>query len=226
MGRAYASCFAKAGARLSLCARTAADLESAAQEAVKRSSLGRDAVLTQILDITDRQGAVQWIRETVRRFGRIDVLINNAGLLGARAPLYDYPEDVWKSVMDANVNGLFWVTKACLKETMLKQGSGLIVNISSGVGRVGKPNWGAYAASKFALEGINQVLANELREKGIISIAFNPEGTRTKMRADAYPQEDPETLKTPEQLAEVLAKFIPRLTINDSGKSFDYKDIQ
>jgi len=249
IGRALAVSFAREGARLSLCSRTQKELNETRVQAVQVSPQGEAAVWAKTCDIADRATVALWIKETARRFERIDVLVNNAGLLGVRQSVADYPDEIWQEVLRVNVTGTYFVTKAVLNESMLSQRSdragapakragegsaessgedsaGLILNIASGVGRVGKANWGAYALSKFALEGFNQLLANELSAAGIISIAVNPEGTRTPMRAHAYPQEDPNTLKTPDEFANALVDFIPRVSAADSGKSYDYKDLK
>lgn len=204
---------AKRGAKLSLCSRNLPDFQPAGG-------------LVERCDISKPAEVSRWLAETVKKLGRIDILINNASILGPRCLIADYPKDAWDEVMSVNVNAVFYVTKTCLNLAMLKQGSGVILNITSGVGRIGKARWGAYAASKFALEGINQMLSNELKEKGIISVCLNPEATATAMRAAAYPREDPGTLKSPQELAAAVAAWLPKLRLEDSGKSFDYKDIR
>ncbi|MEK7287962.1 MAG: SDR family NAD(P)-dependent oxidoreductase [Elusimicrobiota bacterium] len=226
IGRALALEFARRGARLSLCARSEAALGAVRREAAQVLADGERSILTMALDISNRTQSSIWMAETARRFGRLDILVNNASLLGAREPIADYPEDVWDDVFRVNATGPFLVIKAALRSAMLEQKGGIIVNISSGVGRVGKANWGAYAASKFALEGLTQVLAQELAPSGIICVAINPEATRTAMRAEAYPLEDPLTLKTPEDFAQALVSFVEKISLSDSGRSFDYKDLK
>ncbi len=220
IGRGLALGFAKEGAKLALCARSLAELK-----ALKKEIGGSDIFIGKC-DIAKTSDVNRWVRGAVKHFGRIDVLINNAGLLGARKSVAEYPEALWKKVMDVNVNGTFYVTKAVLNQGMLKQGSGTIINVSSGVGRVGKPNWGPYVTSKFAMEGLNQMLAAELKDRGIRVFAMNPEPTRTVMRAAAYPQEDPNTLKTPEMLTEAFKRLILEKSLEDSGKSFGYGELK
>jgi NAD(P)-dependent dehydrogenase (short-subunit alcohol dehydrogenase family) len=107
---------------------------------------------------------------------------------------------------------------------MIAQREGSIVNVSSGVGRAGKARWGAYAASKFGVEGFTQVLADELKDLNIRANAVNPGGTRTEMRAQAYPEEDPLTLPTPEEITDVFVYLASPESAGVTGKSFDARD--
>lgn len=217
IGRALAVEFAKAGAKLSICSRNASEIQETAKEC-------KGEVLARVCDIADAKAVNAWIQETVKKFGRIDVLINNAGIAGPRVSIAEYPDQDWSEVVRVNMDGLFFVTKSVLNQAMLKANSGVIVNLSSGVGRKGKANWGAYAVSKFGYEGFTQVLASELKEKGIKVFSLNPQQTRTKMRAGAYPQEDPATLKPPEALAGSVAYLIEKAGIEESGEAFDYAE--
>jgi NAD(P)-dependent dehydrogenase (short-subunit alcohol dehydrogenase family) len=107
---------------------------------------------------------------------------------------------------------------------MIPQRSGSIINVSSGVGRIGRACWGAYAASKFGVEGLTQVLADELREFGIRANSVNPGPTRTEMRALAYPEEDPLTLPTPDHVAPVFVYLASDDSAAVTGQSFDARD--
>ena len=119
IGRGMALVFAKKGARISLCARSKEELEFARGQAAQTSPYGEQGVLASPCGILDQHAVGLWIKETKRRFGRIDVLINNAGIVGIRTSIADYPEDVWQSVLGVNVNGPFFVTRAVLNEAML-----------------------------------------------------------------------------------------------------------
>lgn len=222
IGKALALGFAKQGASLSLASRNAAEIQAVARLCAE---VGAPAVLGRACDIGDAQAVELWIKQTVTELGRIDALINNASLLGPRLPISDYPHKEWMEVMHVNANGMFFVTQAVLKEAMLKQGSGAIINISSGVGRVGKPLWGAYSVSKFGCEGFTQVLASELKEKNIRVFSLDPEKTRTGMRAEAYPAEDPATLKTPDTLVQAIGYMIERVPMEATGRAFSYTEL-
>lgn len=224
IGRALVLELVRSGARVSFCGRQEASLAQVSRDAAGAGFQGQK-ILSMPCDVSNAPQVEAWIKKTKDVFGRIDVLINNASLLGPRVPIVEYPQHDWEDVMKVNALGPFLAAKIVIRQAMLEQKSGLIINVSSGVGRVGKANWGAYAASKFALEGFSQVLARELAAEGIISVAVNPEATRTIMRANAYPQEDPNILKTPEDFAKALVRFMTRVSPADSGRSFDYKDL-
>jgi len=118
---------------------------------------------------------------------------------------------------------MFGVTKEALR-MMIPQKEGSIINLSSGVGRVGKARWGAYAVSKFGVEGFTQLLAEEMKEHNIRVNAVNPGGTRTDMRAEAYPQEDPLTLPAPDEITKVFVYLASPESEGVTGKSFEARD--
>lgn len=224
IGRALAIGLAKEGANLALNARNAQALQETAVLAQKAAPQGAACIWRQVCDIADQDQVHAWVAAALKHFGRIDVLINNAGILGRRAPIEAYPADTWRQVLDINLTGTFLMTQQILRQAMLPARCGLIINISSGVGRIGKAQWGAYAVSKFGCEGLSQVLAQEYTPLGIYSIAFNPNATRTAMRAQAYPNEDPKTLKSAHDLVAVFKHLILTANAAISGKSFNYED--
>ncbi|MFQ5656774.1 MAG: SDR family NAD(P)-dependent oxidoreductase [Candidatus Methylomirabilales bacterium] len=219
IGKAVAAAYAREGADVIVTARGRERLEAAAVE-IRKS--GRGVVPLQV-DVVDRQQVQGVAGEIKRQFGRLDVLVNNASLLGPRIPIFEYPEEDWERVIAVNLHGPFFVVKACLP-LLSASGGGSIINVSSGVGRIGKPRWGAYAASKFGLEGLTQVLAAELQSLRIRVNAVNPGGTRTTMRAAAYPDEDPRTLPTPEQIAPVFVYLASDASHAVTGQSLEARD--
>jgi len=219
VGRAVAAAYAREGATVIVTARHLERLEAAAAEIRK----GGGNVVPLRADVADRQQVQQLAGEIKRRFDGLHVLVNNASLLGPRVPIVEYPEEDWQGVIAVNLHGPFFVIKACLP-LMIPTGGGSIINVSSGVGRIGKPRWGAYAASKFALEGLTQVLAAELLPFHIRVNAVNPGGTRTGMRAAAYPEEDPLTLPTPEQITPVFVYLASDESRDVTGKSLEARD--
>ena len=156
-----------------------------------------------------------------KRFGRLDVLVNNAGILTPRKLIVGVTAKEWDATMAANLRSVFLCTRAAL-QVMIPKRSGLIVNISSGAGKRAAPQWGPYAVSKWAVEGFTKSVAEEVRESGVNVIAINPGGTRTAMRAMAYPNEDPQTMKTPEELAEFFVSLVAGDISYHSGDSIDY----
>lgn len=219
IGRAVAAAYAREGATVIVTARHRERLEAAAAEIRK----GGGDVVPLRADVVDRQQVQQLAGEIKRRFDGLHVLVNNASLLGPRVPILEYPEEDWEAVVAVNLHGPFFVIKACLP-LMIPTGGGSIINVSSGVGRIGKPRWGAYAASKFALEGLTQLLAAELQPFHIRVNAVNPGGTRTGMRAAAYPEEDPLTLPTPEQITPVFVYLASDESRDVTGQFLEARD--
>src|SRR5215203_2574087 len=222
LGRALALAFAREGARVVVNARSEESVRPVAEEA---ESAGAE-VLAVAADVSKDSDAERLIGETVQRFGRIDVLVNNAGLLGPRVAIGDYPEDEWRRVIDANLTGPFLVSRAAIPH--LSEGAS-IINLVSGVSVEGRAEWGAYSVSKFGLEGLTQILAAELAGRGIRANAVDPGGMRTKMRAAAYPEEDPTTRLTPEENTAVflyLASDESRDVTGERFKAqeFDYRE--
>jgi NAD(P)-dependent dehydrogenase (short-subunit alcohol dehydrogenase family) len=219
IGRAVALAYAREGAKVFLAARNEAELERAASEI---RAAGADAAFAAV-DLARDGAAERLVREVERRYGALDVLVNNAGILGPRATIASYPIDAWEEVIQINVTAVFTLTQAALRLMMARR-LGSIINISSGVGRVGKARWGAYAAAKFAIEGFTQVLAEELKEWNIRANAVNPGGTRTVMRAEAYPDEDPATLPAPEEITPAFVYLASDESAKVTGQSLDARD--
>ena len=219
IGKAVALAYAKEGARLFICARRRAELERAAREI--RAGGGEVSWLA--ADIAKARDVKRLVQKARRRYGAIHILVNNASILGPREPIATYPLAAWEEVVRVNLTALFLVTQEALR-LMIPQGEGTIINLSSGVGRVGKAGWGAYAASKFGVEGFTQLLADEVKEWNIRVNAVNPGGTRTQMRARAYPDEDPLTLPAPAEITGVFVYLASPDSLAMTGKSFDARD--
>src|SRR3712207_1444518 len=197
LGRALALAYAKEGARVVINARSEESIRPVAGEV---ESSGAE-VLALAADVSKSADVQRLVDAATQRFDRIDVLVNNAGVLGPRVAIAEYPEDEWRRVIDANLTGLFLVSKEVVPH--MPEG-GSIVNVVSGVSVEGRPEWGAYSVSKFGVEGLTQILASELQERGIRVNAVDPGGMRTEMRATAYPDEDPITRITPEENTDVF----------------------
>ncbi len=192
LGRALALAFAREGARLVVNSRSEESVRPVAQEA---ESAGAE-VLAVAADVSGSADVERLVGDAVEQFGGIDVLVNNAGLLGPRVAIEEYPEDEWRRVIDANLTGPYLVSKAAIPH--MRPG-GSIINIVSGVSVEGRAEWGAYSVSKFGIESLTQILAAELQDRNIRVNAVDPGGMRTGMRAAAYPDEDPNTRITPEE---------------------------
>jgi NAD(P)-dependent dehydrogenase (short-subunit alcohol dehydrogenase family) len=221
IGLVTARALADRGATVVLVCRDRERGEAALTEIKARS--GNNAVELMLCDLASQRSIREFAEEFKRTHDRLDVLVNNAGILGPRAPIVAYPIDAWEEGMQINVNSVFILTQAVLRlMTARRQGS--IINVSSGVGRIGKARWGAYAVSKFAIEGLTQVLADELKEGNIRANAVNPGGTRTAMRAEAYPEEDPATLPKPEEITPVFVYLASDDSATVTGQSLDARE--
>jgi NAD(P)-dependent dehydrogenase (short-subunit alcohol dehydrogenase family) len=155
------------------------------------------------------------------QWGHLDGLVQNAGVLGGRTPIAHHDVGDWQRVLHVNLTAPFILCR-CLLPVLLKSEDASVVFTSSGVGRRGKAYWGAYAVSKFGIEGLSQVLADELENKPNIRVnAINPGPTRTAMRAAAYPAEDPELLKTPEEILGPYLYLLGPDSRGVTGRSID-----
>jgi NAD(P)-dependent dehydrogenase (short-subunit alcohol dehydrogenase family) len=174
-------------------------------------------VLAVAADVSRGEDARRLVKEAIDRFGGIDVLVNNAGLLGPRVAIEEYLEEEWRRVIDANLTGPYLVSKAAIP--YLREGAS-IINVVSGVSIEGRAEWGAYSVSKFGVEGLSQILAAELEGRGVRSNAVDPGGMRTDMRAAAYPEEDPQTRITPEENTAVFLYLASDESKGVTGRRF------
>ncbi|EKE83868.1 short chain dehydrogenase [Idiomarina xiamenensis 10-D-4] len=156
----------------------------------------------------------------IDQFGRLDGLLHNAGLLGVMSPFAHIDEKSWNDVMQVNVSAQLWMTQGLLP-ALLKAEQPSIVFTSSGVGRKGRAFWGSYAISKFATEGMAQVLADEYEGSPLRVNVINPGGTRTAMRAKAYPAENANKLPTPEDIMPLYLYLMGDDSIGTHGQSLD-----
>jgi NAD(P)-dependent dehydrogenase (short-subunit alcohol dehydrogenase family) len=193
LGRALAEAFAREGARQVLTATRPSGLAAALRAC---AAAGAEAHGVE-LDLGDPDSVDRAAAEAVAALGRVDALVNNAGLLGGRRELAEYPMDLFERVMAVNVTGTLRLTQRVLPAMT---DGGAIVNVTSGA--AGRATWGAYAVSKLAVDGITGMLRRELASRGLRCVAINPGPARTAMRAAAYPSEDPATVPHPSSLAE------------------------
>jgi 3-oxoacyl-[acyl-carrier protein] reductase len=140
------------------------------------------AVFAVHVDVSDSASAVGMAQSVLERAGRLDVLVNNAGIAGQAAPVADYPESEWRRVLGINLDGVFYCCKAVLPQ-MLSQGSGRIVNIASIAGKEGNPNMPAYSASKAGVIGLTKALAKEVATRGIYVNCITPAVIQTDILA-------------------------------------------
>jgi len=153
-------------------------------------------------------------------FGRLDGLVHNAGILGDRFSIEQYDAVKWQQVMHVNLTAAFALTQVCLP-MLQKSDDASIIYTSSGVGRQGRAFWGAYSVSKFATEGLSQVLADEHRHSNLKVNCINPGATRTNMRLEAFPAEDRDALKRPEEILPAYIYLLGPDSQGVTGQSID-----
>jgi NAD(P)-dependent dehydrogenase (short-subunit alcohol dehydrogenase family) len=216
LGKAISLAYAREGASIVGCSRNAADLREVESElsAVTSSCLLLPA------DVSKPDDVKRLIDKALTRFHRIDVLVNNASVLGPRVEIVEYPEEVWREVMEVNLFGAYLVSKR-VSQVMIDQKSGSIINVSSSVGRSGRARWGAYAVSKFGLEGLTQVLADELKPYNVRVNSVHPGAMATEMRHEAYPEEDQSKLKKPEETLSVYLYLASDESVGKTGGQYD-----
>jgi NAD(P)-dependent dehydrogenase (short-subunit alcohol dehydrogenase family) len=216
IGRAAAKALAKAGAHVVAVARTVGGLEELDDE-IKAG--GGSATLVP-LDLKDFPGIDRLGAAIYERWGKLDVLLGNAGLLGAITPLSHLEPRVWDEVMAVNVTAN-WRLIRSLDALLRKSDSGRALFVTSGITKVFLPYWGVYSVSKAALEALVRTYAAEIRQSEARVNLFNPGPLRTKMRAQAAPGEDPNTLKPPEAaVPDIVRMLSPQFAEN--GVLFDF----
>ena len=220
IGRVAALAYARHGADVVLLGRTRTKLE-AVFDAVAAETGTRPVIAPADLARLDEAAAENLAQAIRDDYGRLDGILHNASMLGPRVPVAHYPADAWAEVMQVNAMAPVLLTRALLP-LLEAAPDASIVFTSSGVGRVGRAYWGAYAVSKFATEGLSQTLADELENTGRVRVnALNPGGTRTAMRAAAYPAEDPMTLPEPEAHMDLYLWLMGPDSVGVTGRSID-----
>ncbi|MDG1908236.1 MAG: YciK family oxidoreductase [Pseudomonadales bacterium] len=199
IGRVAALTYASYGATVVLLGRTTTKLESVYDEIIASGAPEPGIAPMDLATATPDE--IQKLAEVMEeQYGRLDGLLHNAAILGERVPVEHYDINTWMKVMQVNLHAVFLLTRIFMP--LLRQSSSAsLLFSSSGVGATPSAYWGAYSVSKYALEGLAKLLMEELENASHIRVnILNPGRTRTSMRATAYPNEDPATLKAPEDL--------------------------
>jgi NAD(P)-dependent dehydrogenase (short-subunit alcohol dehydrogenase family) len=219
IGRVAAITCAQFGATVILLGRTTEKLESVYDEIVTAGhpEPGIAPMDLATVSIDEVESLAQVIAE---RYGHLDGLLHNAALLGDRVPIEHYSIEQWRLVMQVNTDAVFLLTRILLPLLQLSD-SGRLLFTSSGVGKTPRAYWGAYSVSKYAMEGFAMLLADELEATSKVRVnIINPGGTRTAMRAAAFPAEDPGTLKTPEDLMPLYLYLLGPDSQHEHGLTF------
>lgn len=220
IGKAVSSAFAAHGATVILLGRTVVKLE-AVYDAIVAAGGPQPAIYPMDLEGATPDDHRQLAENVASQLGRLDGLLHNAGLLGSLTPIAHYDPVEWLRVIQVNLNAPFLLTQSCLP-LLERAPEASIVFTSSGVGRRGRAYWGAYGASKFGVEGLMQILADELEENSTVRVnSLNPGQTRTAMRAAAYPAENPASLLTPADIVVPYLYLMGPDSVGVHGRALD-----
>ncbi|WP_028765445.1 YciK family oxidoreductase [Shewanella colwelliana] len=203
IGRAAALAYAEHGATVILLGKTVKKLEAVYDE-IEQAGCPTPAIVPLDLKGASEQNYIDMAETIEQQFGHLDGLLHNASMLGVLGPFEHISMDSVKEVLQVNLVAEIMLTKALLP-VMKKSPLASLVFTSSSVGRQGRAFWGEYAISKFATEGMMQSIAHEYEGTNLRVNSINPGATRTGMRANAYPAENPQLLKTP---AEIMPTYL------------------
>jgi len=211
IGAAVARRYAQEGAHIIAVARTVGALEELDDDILHLT--GQSATLVP-MDITDAEKVDQMSALINQRFGRLDILVGNAGILGILSPLGHIEPKIWDQVIAVNLSANWRLLRA-MDPLLHSSHAGRAIFVTSTVGAEARAYWGAYAVSKAALEMMTRTYAKEIATTPIRVNLVNPGGTRTQMRSQAMPGEDPNTLPSPEDRADVFVDLaLPSCTAN------------
>ena len=221
IGRALAAKCAALGATIVLLGRKVPRLDSLHDEIIEAGG-PRPGIVPFNLETTEWAEYEKITDVLGDEYGRLDGLVHCGGILGELSPIEHHDPYLWYRVLQVNLNAPFLITRACMP-LLRKSADPSVVFVSSTVGRKGRAHWGAYSVSKFAIEGLAQVLADETENIPIRVNTVNPGATRTKLRRAAFPAED---AGQSAQSGEVLAPFLYFLGPDSRGVSNSSADSQ
>ena len=202
IGRATALALAREGAHVLLLAHTAKSLEAVDDEI--RAEGGKASLIPLNLEdgkLIDALGPTLY-----ERFGKLDIFVGNAGILGGLRPLTHIPSEIWEKVLAVNLTAN-WRLIRTLDPLLRRSDAGHVIFVTSSVAHSGRAYWAPYSVSKAALETLAKTYANETADSPIKVNIVDPGATATAMRAEAYPGEDQATLQGPEEVAGVILRL-------------------
>jgi NAD(P)-dependent dehydrogenase (short-subunit alcohol dehydrogenase family) len=219
IGKQAALHYAKYGATVILLGKTVAKLESVYDEIINTG--GNEPAIVPL----DLKGATakhyrDMANTITDQFGCLDGLLHNASILGHLGPFTQISEQDWQNVFQVNVTSQFLMTQALLPVLKKAEQSSVIFTTST-VGITGRAYWGPYSISKFATQGMMQILADEYDNSSIRFNCINPGGTKTAMRAKAFPAENADNLKTPEEIMSLYLYLMDNETSSENGQTFN-----
>tara|TARA_B100001123_G_scaffold410161_1_gene504994 strand:+ start:27 stop:752 length:726 start_codon:yes stop_codon:yes gene_type:complete len=217
IGKEISILLAKNNVHVILLARTIGALEELNDNIINN---GGSATIVQ-MDLNNLNSIFQLSKEISERWGRLDILIANAGYLHNLTPMSHISEKDWQLSFNINLNSNWFLIKN-LENLLLKSKFGRAIFLTSGASLGHRPFWGAYAVSKAALDAMIRAWSSEMKETNLKINLYDPGATRTQMRAKAYPGEDPNSLKPPRDAALDILKLCDKKN-KVSGERFEYK---
>ena len=223
IGRVAAKTYAKHGATVILLGRDLKKLEQVYDE-IEADGGAQPAIIPMNFSSAIPTEYEQLAINIEQEFGRLDGILHSAGILGDLTPLEMYDPNTWDEVMKVNLRAPFMLTQHLLP--LLKRApEASVIFMSSSVGRKARAFWGAYAIAKAGIENLTVLFADELANTSKVRVnCINPQGTRTAMRAKAYPAEDPSQVPTAEQIMPLFLFLMGAESVGVNGKSLDARD--
>jgi NAD(P)-dependent dehydrogenase (short-subunit alcohol dehydrogenase family) len=206
IGRAVAREMASRKERIVGCSLHEEGLDELAEEL---RALGAPEVWMAAADVRDVDSISAWAREGSERVGRPEVMIHCAAVLGPKLPLLEIRPDAWRETIDINLTGAFCFLSATARLCRPKEPA-LWIWVTSSVGSKGRAEWGPYGASKAGVDNLNETWAAEIQNRPWTTTVINPGRTRTDMRRQAVPDEDPSVLPDPTTVAQSFAEIVDR----------------
>jgi len=218
IGREAALHYAKFGASVILLGKTVSKLEAVYDDIIAAGGQEPAIVPLDLAGATPSHyaglaGSIE------HEFGKLDGVLHNASQLGELGPFEHIKVETWQQIMQVNVNSQFYLTQALLP-LLKKSPAGSVIFTSSSVGVKGRAYWGSYAVSKFATQGMMEVLADEFENTALRVNCINPGGTRTAMRAKAFPAENPDSLPSAADIMPVYIYLMDRSRSQENGQTF------
>ncbi len=221
IGKTMSIALAAQGATIILLGRTTAKLE-AVYDIIEAAGSPQAAIYPLNLEGASPHDYFELAETVAKEFGSLEGLLHNAAQVKLLSRLDDYDVDTWYQVMQVNLNAPFMLTQACLP-ILRSAEQASVVFTSDTIGRKAKAYWGAYGVSKFGVEGLMQLLAEETRENSPIRVnSVDPGPTRSNLRAHAYPGEDPLSIKTAEELIPLYLWLFGAESIGITGQAFSF----
>ncbi|RHW74911.1 YciK family oxidoreductase [Colwellia sp. RSH04] len=217
IGKAAAITYARLGATVILLGKTVSKLEAVYDEIVNAGG-DEPAIIPLDMKGATKQNYIDMSTTIAQQFGKLDGALLNASMLGELSPFTQIHEQIFDDVMNVNVKAQLLISQALIPTLQLAEKASLVFT-SSGVGQKGRAYWGPYSFSKFATEGMMEVIADEYENSNLRTNAINPGATRTAMRSTAYPAEDKDALPAPEEIMPLYVYLMSDESIKINGET-------